>query len=323
MRLRTVVAIAGLALIALLAWIGSGLRMELPAEPELPGRLESRSFEHGSRERSVHFYVPAGLAARPALVVVFHGSMGDGAQARAGFSYDWDRLAERHGFLVAYPDGFERHWNGCRAAGPYQANRQDVDDVGFARRVVDVASGLADLDRRRVFATGISNGGHMVLRLALEAPDAFRAVAPVIAAQPAPENLDCEPAGRPVSIAFLNGTEDPMNPYEGGTVALYGVWGNRGDVLSTPDSAAYWRDLAGHEGPGARRWLDDTDPEDGTRIEEISWQAPSRPLVLLLAVHGGGHTVPHPDHAWPRLLGRTSRDHRAAQLVWDFFVEAP
>lgn len=319
-----VLLVGGIALLVLLfaaGWLA--LRMDRAPEPALPGTLERVELEHEGRPRNVLFYRPARLAPRPALVLAFHGSMGDGEQARAMFAYDLDRLAEAHGFLVAYPDGFERHWNGCRAAGPYAANREDVDDVGFAARIVEAAAGLApDLDTSRVFATGVSNGGQMALRLALEAPDLVGAVAVVIAGQPAEDNLDCTPSGEPVAIAFLNGTEDPMNPFEGGEVALYGVWGNRGAVLSTPESVAYWRDLAGHTGPGEERWLADTDPDDGTRIEERSWSAPGRPLVRLLAVHGGGHTVPHPDFAMPRLLGRTSRDHAAAQLVWDFFSDA-
>jgi len=58
------------------------------------------------------------------------------------------------------------------------------------------------------------------------------------------------------------------------------------------------------------------------RPAQLAPSPAGKPLVRLLAVHGGGHTVPHPDFSMPRLLGRTSRDHAAANLVWEFFAEA-
>ena len=205
------------------------------------------SLEHGGRTRTWHAYLPARRAAAPALVFVLHGSGGDFAQARGGYGYDFDVLAEAEDLIPIYPDGFELHWNDCRKAGPYAANTLDVDDVGFFRALVEKFAAEHGADRTRVFATGISNGGQMALRLALEAPDLVRAVAPVAASLPAESNMDCKPAGRPVSVLIMNGSADPMNPYAGGDVALYGLLGNRGAVLSSDDSIDYFRDIAGYE----------------------------------------------------------------------------
>ena len=140
---------------------------------------------------------------------------------------------------------------------------------------------------------------------------------------PAEGNLDCQPSGRPVSLLLMNGTADPMNPYEGGTVALYGVAGNRGEVLSTEATAAYFAELAGYDAPSATEPLPDRDPGDGTRIEVTRWTAPDRAIVALYTVQGGGHTVPHPTARFPRLLGRTSADVSAAEVIWSFFASAP
>jgi len=114
-----------------------------------------------------------------------------------------------------------------------------------------------------------------------------------------------------------------MNPFEGGTVALYGLVGNRGDVLSTEDTLDYWRETGGLDPPAQRRWLADNDGTDGSKIQEILYRAAGHPRVALLAVHGGGHTLPHPQMRLPRLLGETNRDHRAADLIWSFFEKAP
>jgi polyhydroxybutyrate depolymerase len=121
----------------------------------------------------------------------------------------------------------------------------------------------------------------------------------------------------------MNGTEDPMNPYAGGVVALYGLLGNRGRVLSSEETVAYWAELAGYEDPPQERTLPDLDPGDGSRVVVHEWRAPGRARVALYAVEGGGHSAPHPEQRIPRLFGRTNGDISAAEEIWEFFREAP
>lgn len=295
------------------------LRIESVPEPELPGVLSGERLTWESRDRSYTVYRPQTQVEAPPVVFVLHGSQGDGAGARAMMAYEFDRLAEEHGFLVVYPDGFESHWNGCRAAGPYAANELDVDDVGFLKAIVERLVETDSADADRVFATGVSNGGHMSIRLALEAPGFVRAVAPIVAALPSGENLGCSESGEPAAVFLINGTEDPMNPFEGGTVALFGVWGNRGTVHSTPETIAYFAGLAGYEGDPEIRQVPDVRPDDGSRILEHRFAAPGKPEVVLWAVEGGGHTVPHPRMRFPRIIGATNADVNAAHEIWAFF----
>src|SRR5437899_384166 len=84
------------------------------------------------------------------------------------------------------------------------------------------------------------DGDLLAYRLALELPDRIAAVAPVAASLPDDSNFDCKKSGKPVAILILNGTADPMNPYEGGEVALYGLFGSRGTVMSTDATVAYF-----------------------------------------------------------------------------------
>jgi polyhydroxybutyrate depolymerase len=322
MRRRIALAF-GLLLLALVAFAAWGLRFRRVPEPALPGELVAGSLEHEGRTRTWRAYLPAQRAASPALVFVLHGSGGDWEQARAGYAYDFDVLAETEGFIPIYPDGFEQHWNDCRKAGPYVANTLDVDDVGFFRALVERFASEHGADRARVFATGISNGGQLALRLALEAPDLVRAVAPVAASLPAERNMDCRPAGRPVSVLIMNGTDDPMNPFEGGDVALYGLVGNRGAVLSSAESADYFRDIAGYNGAAERSVLPDLAPDDGSTVEVTRWQASGRKSVALYAIQNGGHNAPHPELTIPRLFGPTNHDIHAAHEIWRFFAAAP
>lgn len=316
-RVALALAVVAVAVGAAGWWL---LRFEAPPPPELPGTLREGTLSHGGRSRAYTAYVPSTWRAGGAVVLVLHGSRGDGARARAAFGYAFDREAEARRFVAVYPDGWERHWNGCRRAGPYAANTLDVDDVGFLLALAEHLGDRFGADPRRLFATGISNGGHMALRLALEAPARVRAVAPVIASLPTPENLACAPAGEPVPLLLMNGTEDPMNPWEGGRVALYGVLGDRGGVRSARDTVDSFRELAGlADAPRVER-LPDADPEDGTRIVRHVWGGADGAEVVLVAVEGGGHTVPHPRTRMPRLLGRTSHDLVAAEEIAAFFA---
>ena len=319
-RLAWTATLLLLAFVLLAAW---GLRFRRAPEPTLPGSLVSGSLDHGGRTRTWHAYLPERRVASPALVFVLHGSNGDWLQARGGYAYDFDVLAEAEGFIPIYPDGFEGCWNDCRKAGPYAANTLDIDDVGFLRALVAKFTTEHGADRARVFATGISNGGQLALRLALEAPELVRAVAPVAASLPAERNMDCKPAGRPVSVLIMNGTADPMNPFGGGDVALYGLIGNRGAVLSTEDSADYFRELAGHTNPPEIETLADLDPDDASTARVTRWRAAGRKSVALYAIQNGGHNAPSPALQIPRIFGPTNHDISAAGEIWRFFRDAP
>ena len=289
--------------------------------PELPGVTENGVLVHQGHDRQWLSYVPASKTNRPPLLLFFRGSGADGAMARSGTFYSFDVLAERHGFVVVYPTGYENHWNGCRKAATYSANRQNIDDVGYIRNVVAEMVDRYDVDPDRVFAAGMSNGGHMVYRLAFEAPDLLAGAASVMANLPTPANSGCRASGEPVPMLILTGTEDAINPYQGGEVEVYGE--SRGAVQSALDSARYWAGLAGYQDEGQSRIWPESSPDDGTSIESLSWNASGQPAVTLVTVKGGGHTFPHPVYSGPRILGRSSHEVDAAELVWSFFSSYP
>jgi polyhydroxybutyrate depolymerase len=315
LALTLVLVIAGLVLTA--SWY---LRWDELPPPEMPGVVEGGVLEHNGLKRNWIAYVPAAIEPAPSLVMVLHGSTSDGAMARTGTYYSFDVLAERNGFVVLYPDGFDSHWNDCRAEASYQANLRNIDDVGFLRALVVEMSERYGVDPERVFATGLSNGGHMVYRLAYEAPDLIAGGAAVIANLPVPENLGCEPSGQAVPMLVLNGTEDPVTPYNGGQIDLFGET-SRGVVMSSEASAKYWAELAGYTGDGSRRSLPVTNTEDDTSLEILDWSGPGQSPVRLVSVVGGGHTFPNPVYSAPRILGPSSHQADGAELIWDFFRE--
>ena len=297
------------------------LKPESMTPPALPGEIERGEMVFDGRQRSWLAYVPAAKAERPALVLVMHGSMGDGEQMRAATRYSFDVLAERHGFVVVYPDGYERHWNDCRGGADYAANRENIDDVGFLRALVQRMVDEQGVEPARVFATGFSNGGQMAYRLGLEAPELVAGIAAVAANLPVASSLDCEPVDRAVAALVMNGTDDPVNPYQGGLVEILGN-ASRGEVMSSLETAAYWARLAGYSGEGTSLKWDDRAPGDDTRVEVTEWLAPGQPPVSLVTIVGGGHTFPHPQFSFPRMLGPTSHELDGAEVIWRFFGAA-
>ncbi len=320
LKLLALILVVGLVSFSLLAWWY--LRFDVVDPPELPGKVEVGLLEHDGKQRSWLAYVPRSAGSRPPVVLLLHGSQGSGRDMRGMSFYSFDVQAERAGFIAVYPDGYEGHWNGCRASASYAANTENIDDVGFLRALVAELQQRYGADPARVYAAGFSNGGHMSYRLALEAPDLVSAVAPIAANLPVAENLGCDESGEGVAIIVINGTDDPVNPYTGGIVEILGD-DSRGPVRSMAQTGRYWAGLAGYSGePGSERWPD-TDPEDGTRVEVAAWEAPGQPSVELLTVLGGGHTMPNPTFSLPRMLGPTSHEFDVAEVIWQFFAAQP
>jgi len=314
----------GLALLLVLVLVSVGLlafwylRWDEIPPPDLPGSLQQGSLQHDGRLRTWQAYVPANLAENPALLLLLHGSRGDGAYMRASTFYGFDVLAERGGFIAIYPDGFERHWNDCRAGADYRANLENVDDVGFLQALAGRLSRELGADLSRVYVAGISNGGHMAFRLGLEAPESVAGIAAIAANLPVADNFDCSESMQPVATLVINGTADPVNPYAGGVVEIFGNT-SRGLVRASMETANYWARLAGHGGAGQQMTWPERAPGDGTSVRSTSWEGPSGPPVQLLTIVGGGHTIPNPVYAQPKIIGATSHEFDSAEVIWSFF----
>jgi polyhydroxybutyrate depolymerase len=283
----------------------------VPEAPRLSGNLIKGSVEVGGLKRTYLTYVPQGLTKEAPLVVVMHGSGQNSAQMRRATGYGFERVADEQGFAVVYPDGYEGYWNACNVVGDYSANKLNIDDVGFLTTMVDKLVTEIGIDRGRAFAAGVSRGGHMAFRLALEAPSRFRAVAAVAANVPAPDNFKCKPLGQGTSsVMIMNGTKDPVNPFDGGEVKLFGLL-KRGKVRSSRESGQYFADLNHITG------MPDVTDED--HVEQMLWRNDSKAEVELLAIHGGGHGIPQPYLRYPRLLGPTLKEPNGPAVIWDFF----
>jgi polyhydroxybutyrate depolymerase len=205
----------------------------------------------------------------------------------------------------------------CSIVGNDSANAVSIDDVDFLTRMVDKLITEIGVDPARVFATGGSRGGSMALRLALEAPFRFCAVAAVSASVPTPDNFKCKPAGEGTSsVMIMNGTDDPLVPFNGGEVSLFGLFYKNGKMLSSRESGQYFADLNHIAGtPGTN----ENQVADGVRVEHVLWRNNSKVEVELVAIHGGGHGIPQPYRRGPRLLGPSPKEPNGPEVIWAFF----
>jgi len=212
------------------------------------------------QQRTFLEYIPRGLKPGAPLLFVFHGSGGDGASMREASAYEFDALADAQGFVVLYPDGFQTTWNDCRKGSPQPARRLNIDDESFVEAMIAKEAAAHNIDRKRVFSAGWSNGGQLGYRFAMERSNLFAGVAAISASVPLPANLACTPSGAAMPMMIINGTEDPINPFDGGDVMLgkrprqQGSVGDVADHERTGGEAAVsGREVVVDDGPVARR----------------------------------------------------------------------
>lgn len=290
----TAVATAALAAITgPFRWL---LGEESPQVDPAPGSVESSSARIDGFERNWITYRPASAQPDAPILIVLHGTGGNGADLRRNLGYRFDHLAAMHGFVVVYPDGWEGNWNEARRGGKFPAKSAGVDDTAFIRTLVAQTAG--DVPPSAVWLSGHSSGGQMALRASLEASSLIDAFAASAAGVPTSDNWQPgvrDDRARPVDALFIAGDRDPVNPINGGRVGLFGFLGNRGTVLSAWDGAQWFR-------------------------QRNSPLAPDHDTVALRIVQGNGHHFVVPGRRGPRLLGPTAEGVDLAEEVVAFLT---
>jgi polyhydroxybutyrate depolymerase len=260
-------------------------------------------------QRDYILYAPANATGPLPLVLAFHGAGGNAKDFAAE-----TRLADAgvpRGMMVAFVDGTERAPGRRVFNAHFCCGGAGVDDIGFVGAVIDDIAKHRPLDRGRVFATGMSNGGMFAYQLAAEHPEWFAAIAPVSATIggtmrdgqvyviPMPK--------RPVSVEMIHGRKDGFVLFDGGSspnLKFPYRW-----KLSVADALSFWSSAdncpadAVHDEPvaGVLKWTAYRGCDSGTEI------------VLWEIVDG--------DHNWPDDIfpGAGGKRSAAAEIV-DFFA---
>jgi polyhydroxybutyrate depolymerase len=271
-----------------------------------------RRISVGGLERSYLLYIPEKIrnASAAPVVLVFHGGLGrpENMPDITGFNH----LAETEGFAVAYPRGVSQlenieldTWNGGLCCGGAQKN--NIDDVGFIRALLDDLPVLVSVDPRRIFATGLSNGAIFSYRLACEMADRIAAIGPVSGTQ---NIAECHPS-RPVSVIHFHGTADLMVPFEGG----FGKGVSGFSFASVDETIDFWVRVDGCLTAPARE-------ETAALIYDVYTPCAEDAAVELYAIQGG-------KHAWPGGMRSASGADDpsnavdATAVMWEFFKAHP
>ena len=251
-------------------------------------------------EREYTLYVPSSLKrdiAAP-LVISLHGAgMWPAAQQEVS---QWNRVADREGFIVAYPSG--RSGRGPRITGP--------PDVPFIADMIDAIGKSHPLDRRRIYANGLSNGGGTSFVLSCAMADRIAAVGLVAAALLQPWEW-CKDT-RPVPMIAFHGTRDEWTPYEGGYSP---------GVLRTFPSVTRWTEQWANRNRCAPVPVETRIAPDVTRLEYV--QCEDQAAAILYTIHGGGHTWPGGGHLPEWFVGKTTHTIDASSVMWEFFKAHP
>jgi polyhydroxybutyrate depolymerase len=260
----------------------------------VPGGTSVHTMSIGGMDRTYRVHKPAGLTAAAPLVVMLHGATGTGEQAEK--SYGWDQLADSAHFVVAFPDGIGRSWNGHGCCS--KAMRENIDDVGFITAMVGQISADLPIDKSRVYAAGISNGGILSYALACNT-GIFAAIGPDSATM-----LDPCPTPHPTSVIHIHGTADKLVPYSGGTAE------SAVDGPPVHDVNAFWRKV------------DQCGPPNVTTNAPLTTSIAAcadKRTVELITIDGGKHQWPG-GSTFLEKRDPTSHELSATETIWQFFA---
>ncbi len=272
------------------------------------------------------------------VIVAFHGGGGNRAASERVTCPDgnpsdprcFTSMARQRGYAVVRPDGSGarlvsdiRTWNaggGVRGLNctSGRACKDGIDDVAYFDALMQELSQAIPVDSKRVFLTGLSNGGAISHRLACERPNAIAAIAAV-----GGENQFAAAGGvctAPVAVLDIHGTEDPCWTYAASDASC--LPGDGGVKTGAAASLEGWRLRNGCGATPTETMLDDADPKDGTRVVRVSWPSCAAALEHL-RIEGGGHTWPNGfSYFGESRIGRVTRDV-GSEVILDFFDANP
>jgi len=263
------------------------------------------------------------------LVLVFHGLQLNGSMMM--FLSQFNPVADKNGFVVIYGDGIGKAWDDGHAG-------RGIDDVGYVCKVIDKIAGTVSIDRKRVYACGISNGGYFSQMLACAIPDRLAAVGVVGSTLMQQAAKGCH-SNRPMPIMFFLGTSDPLIAWgtSGASTAngelnelvdlvgagKYGgvesALARYGGLMPVPEMIEFWTTHNQCDTHAHVTNEPDREPKDGTRVRREAYGSAGRE-VILYRIENGGHTWPGGlPYASSGLAGKISQDINASETLWQFF----
>ncbi len=273
------------------------------------------------RERQYLIHLPPSYSTNTKMPILFGLHGGGGNYENTIKFYNLNGLADKNNFIVIYPNAIGKSWTMKGFATRTKGNDSAVDDVHFISVLIDTIIQHYKGDSTYVFTTGISRGGEFSLYLADKLSTRITAIAPVCASVPK-EFLKTYSFKHLTPVLLINGTADPLIPYNGG----YGKYlrtdepGEGFDMASTDDLTAKISALDSCNLSYKTYAIPDNDPDDGcTATKDMlyctNWN------VEFIKIENGGHTWPGGKQYLPKfIIGKVCRDFNAEDEIFDFFL---
>lgn len=301
-----------------------------PNEPDSNSNgFFTKTIEVSGVERKYAIYIPKNLNnSSVPLVFELHGGgiYIDDMTGESGYKTPyklWMELADTEKFIVVYPEGLngaydKPTWNDCRGDCIVSS---DADDIHFIETLIDKISASYNIDKNRVYVSGTSNGGFMALRSGIELNGKIAAIAVTVAAMPTVS--ECNQPVNPISILFMNGTNDNHMPYDGGYLSNPPN-SDHGSVFSTEASINYWIDFNHTDTVPIAYTFPDLDDTDGGIVEKFTYKNGNQGTeVVFYKVNGGGHSAPSVRERYSVLFeqyfNKQNHDIEMTTEVWNFF----
>jgi len=268
------------------------------------------------REYILHLPKNYGAESLP-LLMVFHGGGGNAGQMKNHVKFN--KLSDKENFIVVYPNAVDKNWNDGRIGEKLPMQR---DDVEFISNLIDTLASKYKVDSKRIFSTGISNGGFFSIYLAYKLSNKILAIAPVTA-NIAVNLADEFKPEYPVSILLINGTKDPLVKYDGGAVGFGEDGFGRGESVSTERTIQIWTKNNGCGQNPVTEDIFNKDHKDGCKAVKYTYSGcKDGTEVILVKIEGGGHTWPGASQYLPKIIvGTVCKDFNATEMIWEFFKQ--
>lgn len=277
------------------------------------GQIVNVDFNVDGFQRRCLVYLPYNYQnfSNLSMIFVIHG----GGGSPTGFLdiANFRNIADREKVILVYPEGINQNWNDGR---PTQPNIMGINDVEFFNIMCNYMINNYNVNSRKIYATGLSNGGFMASRLGCELNNKIAAIAVVAATME--ENTifpNCNPINT-VPALYIHGTQDPIVPFTGGTMTA----GAGGEILSHIEVINKWVSINNCNVTPVLTDLPNI-ANDGTTIKLESYLNGSNGSeVLSYIVLNGGHTWPQgPQYLSESIVGKVSQDMNACETIWSFF----
>jgi polyhydroxybutyrate depolymerase len=277
-----------------------------------PGIQKTETITVDGKIREYIIYLPTGYNTVASLPLVFCLHGGGGTDSGFIKLANFNPVAEKEKFIVVYPQGIDNSWNDGRP------NAAGANDVNFFRAMIQNFSAKYKIDAKKVFSTGISNGGFMSSRLGAELSDKIAAFASIAAS--VEKTTIYNNINSPVSAMYIQGTADPLVPFLGGVMTV----GSGGTITSHAEAVAKWVTTNNCSTTAVVTNIPDI-ANDGTTAVRRDYNGGTKgTAVASIIIQNGGHTWPQGLQYVPELIiGKTCQDFNGIETVWEFFKTHP